>query len=79
MKYDFYLSIMLHAKFKNHRPSGSGKTIFNVFAIYSHGGYLGKLILTICINFRPPFLLMLHVKFSFDWQFFESGFRREDL
>ena len=36
------LSLMLHAKFQNHRPSGFGKEdFFKVFAIYSHDGHLG--------------------------------------
>ena len=34
--------LMLHAKFQNHRPSGSGEEdFFKVFAIYSYGGHLG--------------------------------------
>ena len=55
---------MLHAKFQNHRPYGSGKEdfIFKGFATYSHGGN----------NFCSPFLRMLHIKFGFDWP---SGFR----
>ena len=33
---------MLHAKFQNHRPSGSEEEDFlKIFAIYSHGGHLG--------------------------------------
>ena len=68
---------MLHAKFKNQRPSGSGEIGFvKVFAIYSHGGHLGHVTLTIYTNFRSPFLRMLHMKFGFDWP---SGFRGEDL
>ena len=38
------LSVMLHAKFQNHRSSGSGEEdflILKVFAIYSHGGHHG--------------------------------------
>ena len=36
------LSLMLHAKFQNHRPSGSREEDFlKFFAIYSHGGHLG--------------------------------------
>ena len=42
---------MLHAKFQNHRPSGSGKEILKVFTIYSHGDHLGHVTLTIYINF----------------------------
>ena len=45
---------MLHAKFQDHRTSGSGKEdFFKVFAIYGHGGHLGQLFLTslcICVN-----------------------------
>ena len=33
--------LMLHAKFQNHRPSGSGEEFLKVLAIYSHGGHLG--------------------------------------
>ena len=66
---------MLHAKFQNHRLSGSGEEDFkNVFAIYSHGGHLGHVTLTIYTNFHCPFLMMLHIKFGFDWP---SGFRGE--
>ena len=52
--------LMLHAKFQNQRPSGSGEEDFQkVFAIYSHGGHLGHVTWTIYINFRSPFLRML--------------------
>ena len=46
-------SLMLHAKFQNHKPSGSGEEDFKsffFFAIYSHGGHLGHVTLTIYIN-----------------------------
>ena len=63
---------MLHAKFQNHRPSGSEEEDFlNIFAIYSHGGHLGHVTLTIHTNFHSLFLRMLHKKFGFDWP---SGF-----
>ena len=59
--------LMLHAKFQNHRPSGSGEEDFlKVFAIYSHGGHPGHVTLTIYINFHCPFLTMLHIKFGSD-------------
>ena len=33
---------MLHAKFQDHRTSGSGEGDFcKVFTIYGHGGHLG--------------------------------------
>ena len=61
-------SLMLHAKFQNHRPSGSEEEIFKKkFAIYSHGGHLGHVTLTIYINFHFLFLRMFHIKFGFDW------------
>ena len=69
--------LMLHAKFQNHRPSGSGEEDFlKDFAIYSHGGQLGNVTWTIYINFSSSFLRMLHMKFGFDWP---SRFRGEDL
>ena len=62
------LPLMLHAKFLNHRPSGSGEEdSLKVFAIYSHGGHLGHVTLTIYINFHSPILRILHIKFGFDW------------
>ena len=64
--------LVLHAKFQNHRPSGSGED----FAIYSHGGHLGHVTLTIYTNIRSLFLRMLYIKFGFDWP---SGFREEDV
>ena len=35
------LCLLLHAKFQNHRPSGSGEDFLKVFAIYSHRNHLG--------------------------------------
>ena len=70
-------SLMLHTKFQNHWPSGSGEEDFlMVFSIYSHGGHLGHVTLTIYINFLSPFPRMLYMKFGFDWP---SGFRGEDV
>ena len=60
------LSLMLHAKFQSHRPSGSGEMFLKVFAIYNHGGHLGHVTLTIYINFHSSFLGMLHMTFGFD-------------
>ena len=60
------LSLMLHAKFQNHRPSNSGKML-KVFAIYSHGGHLGHVTFTIYINFCSFIPRILHIKFGFDW------------
>ena len=69
--------LMLHAKFQNHRPSGSGeKRFLKVFAIYSHGSHLGHVTLTFYINFHSLFLTMLHLKFGFYWY---SSFREVDV
>ena len=65
---------MLHAKFQNHRPSDSEEDF--LLAIYSHGGHLGHVTLTIYINIHSLFLRMLHIKFGFDWP---SGFREDDV
>ena len=55
------LSLMLHNKFQNHRPSGSGDEDFKGFC-----GYLDHVTWTIYINFLSPILRMLHMKFGFD-------------
>ena len=61
-------SLMLHAKFQNHRPpSSEEEDVLKIFAIYSHGGHLGHVTLTIYINFHFLFLKMLHIKIGFDW------------
>ena len=67
---------MLHTKFRGNRPVGSGDFCFKVFTIYGHGGHLGHVTWTICINFRSPFPRRLHIKFGFDWP---SIFRGEDV
>ena len=66
---------MLHAKFQNHRPSGSEEEDFlKIFAIYSHGSHLGHVTLTIYTNFHCTFLTILLIKFGFDWP---SSFRED--
>ena len=45
-------AIMLHAKFQDHRISGSGDFL-KVFTIYWHGGHLGDVTCTIYI-YPPP-------------------------
>ena len=32
---------MIHAKFQDHRTSGSGEKILKVLTLYWHGGHLG--------------------------------------
>ena len=43
---------MLHAKFQNHRPSGSEEE--EVFAIYNHSGHLGYLDHLYKLSFPLP-------------------------
>ena len=32
---------MLHTKFRENRPTGSGEDFLRVFTIYGHGGHVG--------------------------------------
>ena len=47
---------MLHGKFQNQRPYSSEEEDLKKNAIYSHGGHLGHVTLTIYINFQFLFL-----------------------
>ena len=68
---------MLHTKFCENRPDGSGEEDFRrVFTIYERGGHIGHVTWTIYTNFCFPFPRRLHIKFGFDWP---SGFRGEDV
>ena len=68
---------MLHTKFHENRPAGSGEEDFLVvFTIYGHDSHLGHVTRILRINFRLPYPWMLHIKFHFDWP---SSFREEDL
>ena len=65
-----------HAKFQNHRLSGSGEEDFKRFLLFIHGGHLGHVTLTIYTNPHCTLLMMLHIKFGFDRP---SGFRADDV
>ena len=66
---------MLHAKFQDHRTSGSGEVDFlKVFTINGHGGHLGHVTWTININFLSHCPRRLHMKFGIDWP---SGLRED--
>ena len=68
---------MLHTKFRENRPAGSGEEDFlRVFTIYGHGGHLGHVTQMLRTNFRSPYPRRLHIKFGFDRL---SGFGEEDL
>ena len=75
--YDGLESPMLHTKFRENRPAGSGEEDFwRVFTIYGHGGHLGHVTWVPRTNFRSPYPRRLHIKFGFDWPI---GFGEEDL
>ena len=60
---------MLHAKFQDHRISGSGEEDFKVLTIYWRGGHLGGHVTwTIYIILSFPFSRRLHMKFGIDWR-----------
>ena len=68
---------MLHSKFPENRPAGSGEEDFlRVFTIYGRGGHLGHVTQMPRTNFRSPYPRRLHIKFGFDRA---SGFGEEDV
>ena len=69
---------MLHTKFHENRPAGTGQEDFLVvFTIYGCVGHLGHVTLISRSKFFClPYPWMLHIKFHFDWP---SSFREEDL
>ena len=71
------LKVMIYINYDGPEcPMLHAKIFYVFFTIYGHGGHLGHVTRIIYINFRSPFLRMLHMKFGFDWP---SGFRGEDL
>ena len=66
---------MLHTKFRETRPVGSGEVFLTVFTIYGRGGHLGHVTQMPQTNFRSPYPKRLHIKFGFGRS---SGFG-EDL
>ena len=68
---------MLHTKFRENRPIGSGEEDFlRVFTIYGRGGHLGHVTQMPRTNFCSPYPRRLHIKFGFDRP---SGFGEEDV
>ena len=63
---------MLHIKFCENRPAGSGDDFLVFFTIYGCGGHLGHLTWISQSNFRYLYPWMRHIKFQFDWP---CGFR----
>ena len=59
---------MLHTKFRENRPAGSGEEDFlRVFTIYAHGGHLGHVtsIMSPDLHFLAP--ESFHTKFNSEW------------
>ena len=68
---------MLHTKFQENPPAGSGEEDFcRVFTIYGHGCHLGHVTQMPRTNFRSPYPRSLHIKFDIDQA---SGFGEEDV
>ena len=58
---------MLHTKFRENRPAGSGEEDFlRVFTIYGRDSHLGHVTQMPRTNFRSPYPRRLHIKFGFD-------------
>ena len=65
--YDGLESPMLHTKFRENRPAGSGEEDFwRVFTIYGRGGHLGHVTQMPRTNFRSPYPRRLNKKIGFD-------------
>ena len=58
---------MLHTKFRENRPAGSGEEDFRrLFTIYWHGGHLGHVTQIPRTKYCYPYPRRLHIKFGFD-------------
>ena len=59
---------MLHTKFRENTPAGSGEEDFcMIFTIYGRGGHLGHVTDMPRTNFRSPYPRRLQIKFGFVW------------
>ena len=65
---------MLHTKFRENQPAGSGEDYERGFTIYGHGGHLGHVTQMLQTNFRSPYSRRLNIKFGSDRA---SGFGEE--
>ena len=58
---------MLHTKFRENRPVGSGEEDFwRVFTIYGRGDHLGHVTRMLRTKFRSPYPRTLYIKFGVD-------------
>ena len=58
---------MLHTKFRENRPAGSGEDFLRVFTIYGHGGHLGHVTRIMLTSFYFLVPESFHTKFSSEW------------
>ena len=59
---------MLHTKFQENRPAGSGEEDFlKVFTIYGHGGHLGHVTRIMLTNFHFLVPESSHTKLCLEW------------
>ena len=58
---------MLHTKFRETQPAGSGEDFRVFFTIYWRGGHLGHVTRISRSNFGPAYPWTLYIKFHFDW------------
>ena len=58
---------MLHTKFHENRPTGSGKRILKVFTIYGHGGRLRHMTRIMLTDFHFLVPESFHTKFTSEW------------
>ena len=57
---------MLHTKFHENWPAGSGEDV-KVFTIYGHGGHLGHVTSIMSSDFHFLVPESFHTKFSSEW------------
>ena len=71
---------MLHTKFHENRPAGSGEEDFlRVFTIYGHGGHLGHVTRIMLIDFHFLLPESFHTKFGLEWPSSSEKIRFEFL
>ena len=59
---------MLHTKFRENPPAGSGEDFKRVFTIYGHGGHLGHVTSIMSSYFHYLVPESFHTKFGSDRQ-----------
>ena len=55
---------MLHTKFRENRPAGSGEDFLRVFTIYGRGGHLGHVTSIMSTDFHFLVPASFHTKFG---------------